>query len=501
MSRLRTLAKESLAYGVSSLFSRFLNFLLVPFYTHVLTPSEFGVSNIVFAIIAFLNVIYQAGFDSAYLRLAHDTPDGDRKKLFSTALWSQAGLTLIFSVPFLLAAPWLGDVFRVPGANSNLFPLAAMILALDTLSVVPMAHLRYRHKAMHFAFIRLGSVVVNIAGNVVFVLWLHQGLRGIFIANILGSVFTLLFLLPLILENLRATLDGNKFRELLRFGLPFMPAGLYGIINEMSGRLFLGRLNATDLARLYPGKGWDVLHLTGLFSAAWKLGVFGLLLVQMYRLAWQPFFLQHQRDADAPALFGRVLRVLLLFIGTCGLALMLFLDKLVAFPIHGKMLIARPYWDGLPIVPGVLLAYAFQAWFVHFTLGVYIAKQTKALIWINGIGAFVTVALNLILVPYFGLWGAVWAAVACYALMATLMTRKSQSLFPIDLAWGRMLPILLWMTACFAAGFWVQMHPGIGLMTRALLLLGGLCLPFILGGITREEGKVFLKLFKIKTAQ
>jgi O-antigen/teichoic acid export membrane protein len=72
MSRLRALAKDSMAYGVSSLLSRFLNFLLVPFYTHVLTPGEFGVSNIVFALVAFLNIVYQAGFDSAYLRLAHD---------------------------------------------------------------------------------------------------------------------------------------------------------------------------------------------------------------------------------------------------------------------------------------------------------------------------------------------------------------------------------------------------------------------------------------------
>ncbi len=485
-----------MAYGVSSLFSRFLNFLLVPFYTHVLTPSEFGVSNIVFALIAFLNVIYQAGFDSAYLRLAHDTEDKGRKRLFSTAFWSQAALTLFFSAPFLLLAPWLGDVFKIPGANQNLFPLAALILALDTLSVVPMAHLRYQHKALHFAFIRLGSVVINIAGNLVFVLWLHLGLRGIFLANIFGSLFTLILLLPILWENLRAFCNGEQFKALLRFGLPFMPAGLYGIVNEMSGRLFLGRLSGSDLARLYPGKGWDVLHLTGLFSAAWKLGIFGLLLVQMYRLAWQPFFLQHQKDADAPALFGRVLRVLLLFIGTAGLGLMMFLDKVVSFPIHGKTLIAKPFWDGLPIVPGVLLAYAFQAWFVHFTLGVYIAKQTKALIWINGIGAFVTVVLNIVLVPYFGLWGAVWAAVVCYAIMATLMTQKSQSLFPIEFEWKRMLPVLIWLAFCFAAGFYVQMHPQTGWTTRLILLFTGLCLPFILGAVTKAERRTFLTLFK-----
>ncbi len=494
MTRLRSLARESLLYGISSLLSRFLNFLLVPFYTHVLSPAEFGISNIIFALVAFLNVVYQSGFDSAYLRLAHDVDDGVRRRLFSTAFWSQAGISLGLTAPLLLAAPWLGGVFSIPPANQGLFHWAALILVLDTLTVVPLSHLRYRHQARRFAFIRLGSVAVNIAGNLVFVLHLHQGLRGVFWANAVASTAAFIFLLPVLGAHLRPLFDGERLRALLRFGLPFVPAGLYGIVNEMSGRLFLGRLTPADLGRLYPGTGWDVLYLTGLFSAAWKLGIFGLLLVQMYRLAWQPFFLQHQKDPDAAALFGRVLRVLLLFIGACGFTLMLFLDKFVALRVFGKSLIARDFWPGLPIVPGVLLAYAFQAWFVHFTLGIYIAKKTKTLIWINGVGATVTVALNLLLVPWLGLWGAVWAAVTCYAVMAFLITRKSQTLFPIDLEWRRLAPVLVWIALCFAVGFWTQAHPGLGLGMRGALLVAGLLLPFLIGAISQSERRAALAL-------
>ena len=466
MSRLRALAKESLAYGVSSLLSRFLNFLLVPFYTHVLTPGEFGVSNIVFALVAFLNIVYQAGFDAAYIRLAHDADrEGPpaRRRLFSTALWSQAGISLACT------------------------GYAAVILALDALSVVPMAHLRHERKALRFAFIRLGNVAVNIAGNLVFVLWLERGLEGIFLSNVIASAFTLLALTSVYVANLRPAWDTARLRTLLAFGLPFIPAGLYGIVNEMAGRLFLSRLAPGDIARLYPGTGWDSLHLTGVFSAAWKLGIFGLLLVQMYRLAWQPFFLRHHEDPDAPALFGRVLRALLLFVGACGLGLTMFLDKLVAFPVFGGPLIAPAFWPGLPVVPGILLAYALQAWVVHFTLGVYIAKRTRALIWINGAGAAVTVAASLLLIPRFGLWGAVGAAVACYAVMAVLMTRVSQSLYRIELAWRRLVPLIAWLFLVFAAGGWVQAHPETGLGPRLLLLSAGLALPFLIGAVGKDE--------------
>lgn len=496
MGRLKSLAGESLAYGVSSLLSRFLNFLLVPFYTHVLEPGEFGVSNIVFALVAFLNIAYQAGFDSAYLRLAHDTADeAERRRLFSTALWSQMGLSLLFTGPLLLAAPALSAAFGIPARYEALFAWVAAILALDALTVVPMAHLRWKRKALSFAGVRLANVVVNIAGNLVFVLWLRRGVEGIFIANAIASAATLVLLLPVYVPNLRASWDGARLRVLLAFGLPFVPAGLYGIVNEMAGRLFLSRLSQADVDRLHPGMGWDTLHLTGVFSAAWKLGVFGLLLVQMYRLAWQPFFLRHHRDPDAPALFGRVLRALLLVVGACGLALMLFLDKLAAFPVFGKTLIAPAYWTGLPIVPGVLLAYMLQAWCVHFTVGPYIARRSGKIAWINGAGAVVTLVASVWLVPRLGLWGATWAAVACYAVMAVLMTRASQALYRIEPEWPRLAPVLLWMALCFAAGFWVQAHPETGWGFRCGLLAGGLGLPFVIGAVGREERGVLRGLF------
>jgi O-antigen/teichoic acid export membrane protein len=433
--------------------------------------------------------VYQAGFDSAYLRLAHDAGEEERKRLFSTALWSQAAISTLLTGPLLLCAPWLGRVFGVPVQYTSLFGLSALILALDALSVVPMAHLRWKRKALAFAGVRLVNVIVNIAGNLIFVLWMKKGLEGVFLANVLASASTLLLLTPLFIGNLRAAWDSARVRALLAFGLPFVPAGLYGIVNEMAGRLFLSRLSTADVQRLYPGTGWDVLHLTGVFSASWKLGVFGLLLVQMYRLAWQPFFLRHHRDPDAPALFGRVLRALLLFIGACGLALMLFLDKLAALPVAGRPLIAPAFWPGLPIVPGVLLAYALQAWCVHFTLGVYIEKRTGLLAWVNGAGAVVTVLASLWWTPRLGLWGAVWAAVACYAVMAVLMTRTSQGLYRINLEWPRLLPLFAWMALCFAAGFWVQAHPGTTWGLRWGLLAGGLAVPFVIGAVGRDERK------------
>ena len=475
-------------YGVSSIASRFLNFLLVPFYTHVLTTSDFGIQTYVFTLIAFLNIVYQFGFDSAYLRLAIDVDAEGRKKLFSTAFWSQTLGASMFSLILIGLSGPLADAFMIPGSQKRLFLYAAGILMLDTLKVVPMAHLRLQHAAWRFALINLGNVIVNIGGNLLFVLKWHKGLEGVFWANLAASAFTLVLVFPILLANVRAALQRPLFRQLWRFGLPLVPAGLYGNVNEMAGRIFMRLMGQGDIDRLYPGKGYDVLQLSGIFAAAWKLGIFGMLLVQMYRMAWQPFFQQRQKDADAADLFGRILRYLCHFIGYASVTLMVFLDKLVAVPVLGRPIIAPAYWMGLEIVPGVLLAYAFQAWVVHFTLGLYIAKQTKYLIWTNGAGAVVTLIGNILLIPLMGLWGATLSAVLCYLVIAVMTTRRSQQLFPIALPWTRLLPIFLWLGAGWALGILVQMHParfGWGLRLGALGAFW--ILPFVLGTLRPRE--------------
>lgn len=504
MSRLKQLARESVLYGLSSIGARFLNFILVPFYTHVFTPEELGISTMLFLIMSFGNIVYQAGFDSAYLRLAHDAAEEERRRLFASAFKSQALLCLLFSALLYLLHPFLGRALEMPAPSRRLLAFLPLILTLDALSTVAFAHLRFAHEALRFALIRIASVVINVAANFIFLLGFDLGLAGVLGANVLASLGTLVLVSPLLLRNIGAAFEMPKARALLALGLPLMPAGLYGIFNEMAGRLFLVKLlDAEDLRRLYPGKDYTLYALQGIFSNAWKLGIFGLLLVQMYRMAWQPFFLQRRNDPDAPALFGRTLRYLLLFIGYTCIPLSLFIDRLVAFPLPGgRMLLDPRFHDGLGMVPLVLLAYAVQAVFIHFTLGPYIRKQNHQLLWCNGLGAVVTTVLSLVLIPPLGHYGAAFAALGCNASMALFMGWKSQGLFPIELPLRRFLPLGVWLVGGFAAALAFQAGPlaeggrAALPLARIFCLVVFLVLPFLLGAVDRKEAKSLFALVR-----
>ncbi|MBW8887508.1 MAG: polysaccharide biosynthesis C-terminal domain-containing protein, partial [Fibrobacteres bacterium] len=156
---------------------------------------------------------------------------------------------------------------------------------------------------------------------------------------------------------------------------------------------------------------------------------------------------------------------------------------------------------GLQIVPGVLLSYALQAWVVHFTLGLYLAKQTKQLMWINGAGAVVTLVGNWFLIPILGLWGATLSAVACYLVIAVMITLRSQALFPIAIRWQRMLPLLAWLAAGWIFGTVVQASPGsIGWGPRLGTLLVFWSLPFALGLLRPAEFRALLPAFRGRRA-
>ena len=197
--------------------------------------------------------------------------------------------------------------------------------------------------------------------------------------------------------------------------------------------------------------------------------------------------------ADAPRLFGRILAYFAQAVGYASVTLMVFLDLLVAAHILGRPVIHEAYWAGLAIVPAVLLAYAIEAWAVHFHLGIYIRKDTRYFVFSNGVGAAVTVAGNLLLVPLLGLWGAALSACLCYLAIAVLVTRRSQRLFPIEMRPGTLLPILLWLALGWALGAAVQWQPERWPMAWRLAgLLLFWVLPLALGFFPRAE---ILRLF------
>ncbi|TDI70921.1 MAG: polysaccharide biosynthesis protein [Bacteroidetes bacterium] len=458
-TRINKLAAETAVYGVSSVFGRLINFLLFPFYSNVFAPDVYGPVIVVYAAFVFLNIIYQYGMEAAYLKYAANSPDADEKtRTFSTAVWSLFLTASLFSACIYFFKAPVGGLLGLEPSHYTLLNFAAGILMLDTLTVVPYAELRLQNKPWRFATVRVAGIVVNVGLNLVFILVMDMGIEAIFLANLIASGTSFILLSPAFRQHFRFQFNRIRFRELLRFGLPFVPGGLGYALSERVNIFFLERMPSDRILELYgsdpaiaaladkaatDGNSIYAEFIVGAYGGMIKLAIILALVVQMFRYAWQPFFLQHADDEDAASLFGRVFTLFTAALLVVFLAVAFLAQELVSIPLSGdRFLIAPAYWIGLNIIPVALLGYIFQGFYYHFSAGVYIQNKTKFFVLCTLAGSAVALGLNILLVPQFGMIAAAWATTSSFAVMAIFLFMLVRRVYPVPYEWGRVFSLI-----------------------------------------------------------
>ena len=422
-SDLKRLGRETLVYGSSTVVGRLLNFLLLPLYTHCLTPADYGVVATVFTYIAMGNVLYSHGMDFAFMRFSKtDGPDtGD----FSTPFWSLLVTALVFSGLIHVFATPLAVAALVPGELSDIIRYSAWIMALDALCLVPFAELRLTHKPAAYAAIKVANIVLNVALNYAFLVAVPMGIRGVFLASLIASAATFVLVSPVLWLRLKARFDRELYPKLLRFALPIVPAGLASMMVQVINRPILQRL-ADDSA-------------VGLFQANYRLGIFMMMVVNMFDMAWRPFFIQRAAQPGAREIFARILTYFVAGASFLFLAVTLFIPDFAALPLlRGRPLIHPAYWAGLGIVPVVTMGYLFNGIYVNLLAPVTLAKRTDLVAYATGAGAAVNVVCNLLMIPRWGLMGAALATLFAYLAMAGALFLMGRRVYPLSYEYRRL---------------------------------------------------------------
>lgn len=435
-SHLKRLGTETAIYGISTILGRFLNFLLVPFYTNVLAPGEYGVVAYVYSIIAFVTVLYAYGMETAYFKYSSTREVGSERENFSTPFLSLLGTSIVFSALIVLLISPISRALALPEGQRSIVMYSAAILALDALAVIPFASLRIRHRPRTFAAIKIANIVVNVAMNVILLVVFRTGISGVFLSGLAASAVTILLLIPVILRQFTLSFHTRLWKALLRFGTPFVPAGLAAMVVQVIDRPILRSL--TDDATV------------GIYQANYRLGIFMMLIVSMYDYAWRPFYFSLAAERNAKEIFARVLTYLVLGMAAVFLLVSFFVRDVVGISLFGHRLIHPSYWVGLDIVPVVLLGYAFLGVATNVSAGINIEKKTHLSPPINFLGAAVNIVANYLLIPVIGIMGAAWATALAYMVIAVATYILAQRVYPVKYELGRLAKIAVSAGAVFA---------------------------------------------------
>ncbi len=422
-SQIKRLGADTAVYGISSIVARLLNFLLVPFYANVFTPAEYGIVATVYSYIAFFNIFYSYGMESAYFRFASGKEIGSDKENFSTPFISILITSVLFSSAFILFADPLTSVFQISHSFYRIIYYTAGILFFDALAIIPFASLRLQRRAKLFATLKVVNIVLTILLNLYSVLVLQWGIEGIFFSNLAASVITFVLLLPVITHQFEFRFHRGLYSELLKFGLPIVPVGLAGIVLAIADRPILKML--MDDASV------------GIYQANYRLGIFMNAVVGMFEYAWRPFFLSHAKDPDAKKLYARVMTYFLLTTSAIFLVLSFFISDIIQYKFFELYILPPPYWDGLKIVPIILLGYIFSGIGTNLNAGIQIEKKTMYLLPTALAGSVSNVALNFLLIPVFGIMGAAYATLIGYAAVAISLYIVVQKFYYIEYEFTR----------------------------------------------------------------
>ena len=417
-ANLRRLARHSAVYGLGGLVSRILAILLLPIYTHYLTPADYGAVETLVALSAILVTILRAGVASAFFRFWFDSPDqGRRLVVLRTSFWfTMTSATAGLLAGLALAGP-ISELFFATDERTGVVRAAFVALWAQMNYEQMTAVFRVEERSVAFVAASLVNVAITIAATVLLVIVYDLGATGVVLGNASGTLAVYLGLLAYRREQLGLQFDRSLFREMERFGLPLVPSGLAVWTTNFSDRFFLVKLAGSAEV--------------GLYSLGARIASAILLLFVAFRTAWPAFAYSIDDDREAQRTYAFVLTYLLLIASWLALALSVLSPWIV------ELLADPSFHESARVVAPLAFASALWAGYLVVLIGIGRTRRTGSNWVVTGTGALVNIALNVVLIPPFGIYGAAAATIGAYATMFAGMAWRAQRLFPVPYQWRR----------------------------------------------------------------
>ena len=431
MANLKSLAKDTAIYGMSSILGRFLNYLLVPLYTSNISAASggYGIITNLYAYTALLLVILTYGMETTFFRYANKTNE-DPQKVYSSTLIMVGFTSLLFIVLVSIFLQPISGVMGYSDHSSYVWVMAATV-SIDAFQCIPFAYLRYKKRPIKFAVLKLLFVTFNIALNLLYFLVLpdlyksypdiiqhiynpETGVGYAFYINLVCTA-SITFFFYKELTGFKYTFDKELAKRMLSYSWPILILGIAGILNQ----------NADFILFPYLYKGSQVHQQLGIYGAASKIAMIMAMITQAFRYAYEPFVFGKGNDKDNRETYAVAMKYFIIFTLLAFLAVMGYINIL-------RHIISRYYWEGLKVVPIVMAGMIMMG--IYFNLSFWYKLIDKP-IWgayFSGIGCSVLILINIIFVPQYSYMACAWAGVIGYATAMTLSYFVGQKKYPIN---------------------------------------------------------------------
>lgn len=464
MAGIKSLAKDTAVYGLSSIVGRFLNWCLVPLYVYLFPSQEYGVVTYLYGATAVALVILNYGMETGFFRFANK--EKDPESVYTTSLISVGFTSLLFILLLSLFLQPVSAALTLPHHSLYVW-IMGVTVAIDAFSNIPFAYLRYKNKAWRFAGIKLLNVAFNIGLNMFFLLgcpaimrhcpgaisWFYQpcggeafGIGWIFVANILSTLLVLLCLMPQLLGRKYVFL-WDLFKKMLSYSWPLLILGVAGMLSQNMGQLII--------PYLFPDAETAARSMVGIYGANMKIAIVMVMFTQAFRYAYEPFIFSQARGAgeDKSRAYCDAMKYFIIF------GLLIFLGVMYYLPVL-KYFISPGYWSGLRVVPIMMLAELCFGVFFNLSLWYKLTDRTQWGMYFSLICFVLMLGLNVWLVRMIGIpdgyMGSAWAALISYFVVMVMSYFAGKKYYPLPYQTGRIFMYLLLAGVLYVGGMLME---------------------------------------------
>ena len=455
MAGLKSLAKDTAIYGVSSIVGRFLNYLLVPIYTISMPASTggYGVITNMYAITALLLVLLTCGMETGFFRFANKGDD-DPIRVYSTTLLTVGSISLSFLAVCLL---FLKPIAGVMGYEEHPWYLGMMliVIAMDAIQAIPFAYLRYKNRPIKFAALKMLFIFASIALNIVYFVFMKgTDVGAAFLINLICTSLVMVCLISE-LRGFRYTLDRDLVKRMFRYSFPILILGIAGILNQVVDKIIF--------PFVYPDEAEAAVQL-GIYGATSNIAMIMAMFTQAFRFAYEPFVFGKSREKDNRQMYAQAMKFFIIFTLLAFLAVMFYLDIL-------RYVIGRDYWEGLKVVPIVMAAEMFMGVYFNLSFWYKLTDETKWGAYFSITACTIVILMNVFLIPVYGYVACAWAGFTGYAVAMLLSYFVGQKKYPINYDLKSIGGYVLLALVIYAVGEWMPLENTVlRLLFRTVLL-------------------------------
>jgi len=468
---LQFLLKHSSIYGIGTVLNKAVAFLMLPLYTRYLTPTDYGIMELIDTTTGLIGVVVGLGVSASISRFYYErTNDRDRNTLISTVFILVGSSAIIVVLVANLFAPMLARVVLDSEVYASYFRIAFGTLFVGILADIGQSYLRMQYKSVLFITLSTLSLVFGVALNVFFIAYLHLGVLSILYTSLILRIMIGVPLTAIILHGTGIRFSVQDAKGLLRYSIPLLPATLGSTLVNYSDRFFL--------------KGFTSIAETGLYSLAQKMGgVLHTMVTGPFIATFQPRRFDLARDrTDLPQVLGKAFDAFFI--------VLLFLSLVVAVftPEAMVAMTTESYYRAGLLVPLVLLYHFIFAMKYHVDWGIMYSGKTEQYMWTNLLTAVVQLTGAFFFIRAFGAWGAVYALLLSTSFNVTLLNILSSRIYPVPFNFGRIAKLVAVATVVYLGSHQiVTSHILLTLSLKALLLVVYLLLLPLMNLVSASE--------------